>query len=90
MPTISMFYGIVVRMYFAPGEHNPPHFHVYYNECKASVDIRTCETIGSQPATQAREADACLGRATPGRADGELESGDERRSPFQSSATPIV
>ena len=30
MPTISMFYGIIVRMYFAPGEHNPPHFHVYY------------------------------------------------------------
>lgn len=28
MPTISMFYGIVVRMYFAPKEHPPPHFHV--------------------------------------------------------------
>lgn len=40
MPTISMFYGIIIRMYFAPGEHNPPHFHVYYNEYKASVDIR--------------------------------------------------
>ena len=45
MPTISMFYGIIVRMYFAPGEHNPPHFHAYYNEYKASVDIRTCEII---------------------------------------------
>ena len=40
-----MFYGIIVRMYFAPGEYNPPHFHVYYNECKASVDIRMCEII---------------------------------------------
>lgn len=29
MPTISMFYGIIIRMYFAPGEHPPPHFHVY-------------------------------------------------------------
>lgn len=45
MPTISMFYGIVVRMYFAPGEHNPPHFHAYHNEYRASVDIRTCEVI---------------------------------------------
>lgn len=53
MPTISMFYGIVVRMYFAPGEHSPPHFHVYYNEYKASVDIRTCEIIeGNLPRKQ--------------------------------------
>lgn len=37
MPTISMFYGIIIRLYFAPGEHNPPHFHAFYNEFKASV-----------------------------------------------------
>ena len=48
-----MFYGLVVRMYFAPREHNPPHFHVYYNEYKASVDIRTCEIIeGNLPRKQ--------------------------------------
>ncbi|TAA76129.1 MAG: protein of unknown function (DUF4160) [Candidatus Electronema aureum] len=35
LPTISMFYGIIVRMYFAPNEHPPPHFHVYYAEYKA-------------------------------------------------------
>ena len=29
MPTISMFYGIIVRMY-NNGEHNPPHFHATY------------------------------------------------------------
>ena len=53
MPTISMFYGIIVRMYFAPGEHPPPHFHVYYNEYRASVDIRTSEIIeGNLPARQ--------------------------------------
>ena len=40
-----MFYGIIVRMYFAPGEHNPPHFHVYYNEYKASVDIRRAKSL---------------------------------------------
>jgi len=45
MPTISMFYGIIIRMYFAPKEHPPPHFHVYYNEFKATVDIRKCEFI---------------------------------------------
>ena len=53
MPTISMFYGIIIRMYFAPGEHNPPHFYVYYNEYKASVDIRACEIIdGNLPRRQ--------------------------------------
>jgi hypothetical protein len=45
MPTISMFYGIIIRMYFAPGEHRPPHFHVYYSEYKATVDIRNCELL---------------------------------------------
>ena len=53
MPTIAMFYGIIVRMYFSPGEHNPPHFHAYYNDYRASVDIRTCEIIeGNLPRRQ--------------------------------------
>ncbi len=29
MPTISMFFGIIIRMY-NNGEHNPPHFHASY------------------------------------------------------------
>jgi hypothetical protein len=45
-----MFFGIIIRMYFAPGEHPPPHFHAYYNEYKAIVDIRTGDIIeGSLP-----------------------------------------
>jgi hypothetical protein len=44
-------------MYFAPGEHNPPHFYVYYNEYKASVDIRSCEVIeGDLPNKQRKLA----------------------------------
>jgi hypothetical protein len=55
MPTISMFYGIIIRMYFAPGEHNPPHFHAYYNEFKASFEIETLDIIdGSLPRKQQR------------------------------------
>ena len=55
MPTISMFYGIIIRMYFAPNEHPPPHFHVYYAEFKALVDIRTCEIMeGNLPKKQAK------------------------------------
>ena len=39
MPEISRFLGIVIRMYF--NDHNPPHFHVEYNEFEASVVIET-------------------------------------------------
>lgn len=38
MPTISMFYGIVIQMFW--DEHAPPHFHATYGEDKASIDIR--------------------------------------------------
>jgi len=43
MPTISLFYGIIIRMYCSPSEHNPPHFHAYYQNYKAVIDINTCE-----------------------------------------------
>lgn len=55
MPTISMFYGLIIRMYFAPKEHPPPHFHVYYNEFRACVDIATCEiSEGKLPRKQTK------------------------------------
>lgn len=37
MPTISIFYGIVVRMFF--NDHPPPHFHAQYGEFTAEVAI---------------------------------------------------
>jgi len=53
MPTISIFYGIVIRLYYAPGEYNPPHFHAYYNEFKASIDICSGEIVeGALPPRQ--------------------------------------
>jgi hypothetical protein len=49
MPEISRFLGIIITMYF--DEHNPPHFHVQYNEFRASVDIRTLNLmVGTLPA----------------------------------------
>jgi len=45
MPTISMFYGIIIRMYCAPNEHNPPHIHVYYQDEKAVIDIKKVELM---------------------------------------------
>lgn len=43
MPTISSFYGILIRMYFA--DHASPHFHAIYGDAEALLDIRTLEVI---------------------------------------------
>ena len=49
MPEISRFLGIIISMYFE--EHNPPHFHIRYNEYRASMDIKNLNIIvGSLPA----------------------------------------
>lgn len=37
MPEISRFFGIIIFMYF--DDHNPPHFHVKYNEERAVFSI---------------------------------------------------
>jgi Domain of unknown function (DUF4160) len=50
-----MFYGIIIRMYYAPSEHPPPHFHVYFGEFKGTVDIRTGDVIqGNLPKKQTK------------------------------------
>ena len=55
MPTLSMFFGIVIRMYLGKSEHNPPHFHAYYQGTKGSFDIHTCEmTEGNLPNRQVK------------------------------------
>lgn len=46
MPTISMFYGIIIRMFF--DEHAPLHFHAQYGEFKASINIQTLELMEGQ------------------------------------------
>ena len=43
MPTISIFYGIIIRMFF--NEHAPPHFHAQYGEYKASINIQSLELM---------------------------------------------
>jgi hypothetical protein len=43
MPEISRFYGIVIKMFFA--DHNPPHFHVQYNDFAVIIEIDTLSII---------------------------------------------
>lgn len=45
MPTISMFFGIIIRMYYGPKEHNPPHIHAYYQDSVITIRIDDCEVM---------------------------------------------
>lgn len=47
MPEISRFYGIVIMMFFE--DHNPPHFHVSYQDFYASVNIEDGVVKGEMP-----------------------------------------
>ena len=47
MSEISRFYGIIVYMYL--DDHNPPHFHVIYNNEEAMFDIQDGHMTGSLP-----------------------------------------
>ena len=59
MPTISLFYGIIIRMYLGKKEHNPPHFHAYYQDYKGTFDINNGEIIeGNLPGRQKKLIEA--------------------------------
>ena len=50
MPEISRFYGIVIKMFFKPKEHEPSHIHALYGEHIGIFDLRTMEmTEGDLP-----------------------------------------
>jgi hypothetical protein len=53
MPTISRFFGIVIRMYVK--DHSPPHFHAIYGDDEAQIAIETGDVIeGALPPTARR------------------------------------
>lgn len=52
MPLISMFYGIIIRMYF--DDHNPPHFHASYQGHEATFSFDGERIEGELPKKQER------------------------------------
>jgi hypothetical protein len=53
MPTLSVFFGLIVKMYFK--DHLKPHIHVQYQAYNAVVEIETAELEeGSLPNRQLR------------------------------------
>lgn len=51
MPAISMFYGIIIKMY-NNGEHNPPHFHASYQGYYATFNFDGELIEGDMPKRQ--------------------------------------
>ncbi len=41
MPEICRFYGIVIKMFFKPKEHEPSHIHALYGEHIGVFDLKT-------------------------------------------------
>jgi hypothetical protein len=51
MPTISVFFGIVIRMYYE--DHGAPHFHAYYGGEEAAIAIETLDVLSGRLARRA-------------------------------------
>jgi len=62
MPTISMFYGIIIRMMFMDTQqHNLPHLHVEYQGERAVISIPDGNLLGGNfPAKKLRLVQAWI------------------------------
>ena len=58
MPTISMFYGIIIRMYYV--DHNPPHIHVFYDNSMARFNFNGEIIEGKLPNKQIKLVQAWI------------------------------
>lgn len=62
MPIISMFYGIIIRMFLIDNQHHHlPHIHAKYAEFEASISIQDGEILGGElPRKQLRLVQAWI------------------------------
>ncbi len=61
MPTISMFFGIIIRMYMGKKEHNPPHIHAIYQDSSAELLIADGQLLsGNLPVRQIKLVEAWI------------------------------
>ena len=61
MPEISRFYGIIIKMFFKPKEHEPAHIHAIYDEYVGVFDLFTFEmTLGDLPEKAQRLVHGCV------------------------------
>ena len=74
MPSLSMFYGIIIYMFFFDDKkHHRPHIHANFGEYDAVIAIDDGEIIkGKLPKNKISPG---LDRNSSGRVDGGLEAG---------------
>ncbi len=61
MPKLSFFYGITITMHWDEPHHSTPHFHAYYAEHEASVNLAGTVIAGDLPKPQLRLVQAWAG-----------------------------
>lgn len=53
MPVLSIFYGIIIRMFYEIGnKHHEPHIHVQYQDYEAVYHINGTQIEGTLPTKQ--------------------------------------
>lgn len=62
MPIVSMFYGILVYMYFEDSDrHNLPHIHAKYAEFEAVLSIPDARLLaGDMPAKKLKQLEVWI------------------------------
>ena len=55
MPEISRFYGIIIKMFFKPKEHEPSHLHALYGEHVGIFDLQSLKMIEGDLPKKAQE-----------------------------------
>ncbi len=62
MPTISMFYGILIKLYFYDNKrHNEPHIHAEYGDSQASIAIKDGKVLnGNLPSAKMKLVQAWI------------------------------
>ena len=55
MPEICRFYGIVIKMFFKPKEHEPSHLHALYGEHIGIFDLKTMKMTEEDLPTRAQQ-----------------------------------
>ena len=55
MPEICRIYGIVIKMFFKPKEHEPSHLHALYGEHIGIFDLKTMNMTEGDLPTRAQQ-----------------------------------
>ena len=55
MPEICRVYGIVIKMFFKPKEHEPSHLHALYGEHIGIFDLKTMKMTEGDLPTRAQQ-----------------------------------